>query len=60
MTEANDAKRDRLIRLKKEYERLSMEGLALIDACKFEEIKEVAERRREINKRIEELKECLK
>lgn len=58
-TDADKAKHERLARLKAEYERLSMEGIALIDAWKLEEVEEVANRRREINERIKEIEECL-
>lgn len=59
-TDADRAKHERLALLKREYEELSLEGLALIDAWKLEDVEEVINRRREVNKRMEELAECLK
>lgn len=59
--DADKAKRDRLKHLKEEYERLSREGLDLIDArMPHGMIEELINRRREIMKRMEELKKCLK
>jgi hypothetical protein len=58
--DADKAKRDRLKHLEEEYERLSMEGIALIDArMPHATIEEVINRRREIMKRMEEIKQCL-
>jgi hypothetical protein len=48
-------KQERLARLREEYERLTREGLALIDACKFYDVEEIDNQRREIMKRIDEL-----
>lgn len=55
----DEHKQARLEELKEEYERLTREGIALIDACKYYDVEEIYNRRLEISKRIEELEKCI-
>ena len=59
MTMNEKDKQARLARLREEHERLTREGLALIDARKYYDVEEIYNQRLEIAKRIDELEACI-